>query len=82
MLFPVKYESVVDCKDAAKFLLKNVKQFKLENNKYCIWVGSAGGYLSLVTSLLPDSNFIGDAKLSNIHPKYKCVVSFPLLHHV
>jgi len=70
------YESVVDCKDAAKFLIKNAKQFKLDDERYGIWGGSAGGHLSLVTSLVPDSNFPGDAKLSDIHPKYKCVVSF------
>ncbi len=70
------YESAVDCKDAAKFLLKNAKQFKLDENDYGIWGGSAGGHLCLVTALVPDSCFPGDAQLSDIHPKFKCVASF------
>ena len=70
------YESVVDCKDATRFLLKNAKQFNLDEEKYGIWGGSAGGHLSLVSALVPDSYFPGDESLSDIHPKYKCVASF------
>ncbi|WP_372772902.1 alpha/beta hydrolase fold domain-containing protein [Mangrovibacterium sp.] len=70
------YESVVDCKDAARFLLKNAEQFKLDENKYGIWGGSAGGHLSLVTALVPDSYFPGDEQLSDIHPEFKCIASF------
>lgn len=70
------YESVVDCKDAGKFLLKNAKQFKLDEKEYGVWGASAGGHLSLVTALVPDSNFPGDPQLTTIHPEYKCVTSF------
>jgi len=70
------YESVIDCKDATKFLLKNAKKYKLDKKKYGIWGGSAGGHLSLVTALVPDSYFPGDKQLSKIHPKYKCVASY------
>lgn len=72
------YESVVDCKDAAKFLLKNAELYKLDKKKYGIWGGSAGGHLSLVTALVPDSYFPGDVQLADVHPKFKCIVSlFP-----
>jgi acetyl esterase/lipase len=70
------YESVVDCKDAARFLIKNAKQYQLDVNQYGIWGGSAGGHLSLVTALVPDSCFPGDTQLSDIHPQYKCIASF------
>lgn len=69
-------ESVSDCKDAAKFLLKNAKQFLLDKEYYGVWGGSAGGHLSLVTALVPDSNFASDKALSSIQPKFKCVASF------
>lgn len=69
-------ESVIDCKDAAKFLLKNAKQFQLDEENYGVWGGSAGGHLSLVTALVPDSNFETDKELSKIHPKFKFVLSF------
>lgn len=70
------YESAVDCKDAARFLIKNAERYKLDEDNYGIWGGSAGGHLSLVTALVPDSNFPGDAGLSDINPQYKCVASF------
>ncbi|MEP1487545.1 MAG: alpha/beta hydrolase [Algibacter sp.] len=70
------YESVVDCKDAARFLLKNAELYKLHEEDYGIWGASAGGHLNLVTALVPDSNFPGDAGLSEISPQYKCVASF------
>ncbi|MEP5341826.1 MAG: T9SS type A sorting domain-containing protein [Algibacter sp.] len=70
------YESVVDCKDAARFLLKNAELYKLHEEDYGIWGGSAGGHLSLVTALVPDSNFPGEAGLSDINPMYKCITSF------
>ena len=70
------YESVVDCKDAARFLIKNATQFKLDKDAYGVWGGSAGGHLSLVTALVPDTYFPGDEQLASIHPQFKCVASF------
>ncbi|MDO7171588.1 alpha/beta hydrolase [Mariniflexile sp. AS56] len=70
------YESVTDCKDAARFLLKNAEKYKLHEENYGIWGGSAGGHLSLVTALVPDKHFPGDESLADIHPNYKCVASF------
>ena len=70
------YDAVVDAKDAARFLLKNAKKYKLDKEQYGIWGGSAGGHLSLVTALGKDSDFKGDPKLSGILPEFKCVASY------
>jgi acetyl esterase/lipase len=70
------YESVVDCKDAARFLIKNALDHQLDEDNYAIWGGSAGGHLSLVTALVPDALFPGDASLSTISPEYKAAVAF------
>ncbi|MGQ1909150.1 prolyl oligopeptidase family serine peptidase [Marinifilum sp. RC60d5] len=70
------YDSAVDAKDATRFLLKNAAEFKLDQEKYGVWGGSAGGHLSLVTALGADSDFQGDAQLADISTRYKCVVSY------
>ena len=70
------YDSAVDAKDAARFLLKHAKQYKLDKKKYGIWGGSAGGHLSLVTALGKDADFKGDSSLSKYKPKFKCIASY------
>ena len=70
------YDAVVDAKDATRFLLKNAKQYKLDENCYGIWGGSAGGHLSLVTALGDNSDFKGMLQLEDFNPDFKCVVSY------
>jgi len=70
------YDAVVDAKDAARFLLKNAKKYKLDKKYYGVWGGSAGGHLSLVTALGKNSDFIGDPELARYKPKFKCVASY------
>lgn len=70
------FDAVVDAKDAAKYLLKNAKKYKLDKKKYGVWGGSAGGHLSLLTALGKNSDFKGNSKLSGCSPKFKCVVSY------
>ncbi|WP_405607925.1 prolyl oligopeptidase family serine peptidase [Polaribacter sp. Asnod1-A03] len=70
------YDAVVDAKDAARFLLKNAKEYQLDIKKYGVWGGSAGGHLSLVTALGENSDFKGAIKLSKFSPDFKCVVSY------
>ncbi|XMO85365.1 prolyl oligopeptidase family serine peptidase [Algibacter sp. AS12] len=70
------YDAVVDSKDAAKFLLKNAKTYKLDVQNYGIWGGSAGGHLSLVTALGDDSDFKGETELLDYSPKFKCVAAY------
>jgi len=70
------YDAVVDAKDAAKFLLKNAKTYKLDSERYGVWGGSAGGHLSLVTALGKDQDFKGDEQLLNYNLDFKCVASY------
>lgn len=73
------YDSIVDSKDAARFLLKNADKFNLDTDQYGVWGGSAGGHLSLMTALGKNEDFIGEQSLKNIQPDFKCVASyFPL----
>jgi acetyl esterase/lipase len=70
------YDSVVDCKDAARFLLKNAETYNLDPEHYGVWGGSAGGHLSLMTALGKDEDFIGDKTLTGIPLNFKCVASY------
>lgn len=70
------YDAVVDAKDAARYLLKNAKKYKLDKKKYGVWGGSAGGHLSLMTALADNSDFKGDESLASCEPKFKCVASY------
>ncbi|MGJ8654428.1 MAG: alpha/beta hydrolase fold domain-containing protein [Opitutaceae bacterium] len=73
------YDSVVDSKDAARFLLKNADKYNLDTERYGVWGGSAGGHLSLMTALGNNSDFIGETSLKDFQPDFKCVASyFPL----
>lgn len=73
------YDCVVDCKDAARFLIKNAEEYSLDPNRIGIWGGSAGGHLSLMTALGDNNRFIGDELLSAYNPQFLCVASyFPL----
>lgn len=70
------YDAVVDAKDAARFLLKNAKKYRLDKKRYGVWGGSAGGHLSLVTALGDNADFKGDPQYAKYKPKFKCVVSY------
>lgn len=70
------YDAVVDAKDAARFLLKNAKQYKLDTKDYGVWGGSAGGHLSLLTALGKNKDYKGSEDLICEKPKFKCVVSY------
>lgn len=73
------YDSVVDSKDAARFLLKNAERFNLDTERYGVWGGSAGGHLSLMTALGKNDDFVGESSLEDFSPEFKCVASyFPL----
>lgn len=70
------YDSVVDCKDAARFLLKNADRFNLDPQRYGVWGGSAGGHLSLMTALGEDDDFAGEPALAGVQLDFKCVASY------
>lgn len=70
------YDCVVDCKDAARFLMKNADKYGFDINRMGVWGGSAGGHLSLMTALADNKNFKGDASLQKYKPGFLCVVSY------
>ena len=70
------FDSVVDCKDAARFLLKNAEKYNLDPERYGVWGGSAGGHLSLMTALGKDADFPGDESLKKSPLRFMCVASY------
>ena len=66
------YDSVVDCKDAARYLIKHSNKYSLDPNNYGIWGSSAGGHLALMTALSPKSDFpTTDPLLSVYTPNFR-----------
>ncbi|MFY0653495.1 MAG: prolyl oligopeptidase family serine peptidase [Cyclobacteriaceae bacterium] len=77
------YDCVVDCKDAARFLIKHAEKYELDTDRMGVWGGSAGEHLSLMTGLGKNEDFIGDNSLSGYDPVFRCVASyFPLTSFV
>jgi acetyl esterase/lipase len=70
------FDCVVDCKDAARFLIKNALKYGFDPNKISVLGGSAGGHLSLMTALGHNEDFIGDPELKSYDPQIKFVVSY------
>lgn len=58
-----------DCKDALRFLAKNAKKYGLNPNKFLTSGHSAGGHLSLLTSLSPNDKFQGAPELKGYNFK-------------
>jgi acetyl esterase/lipase len=69
-------DCVTDCKDAARFLMKNAEKYGFDVGRMGVWGGSAGGHLSLMTALADDKYFKGDESLQKYSPHFLCVVSF------
>ena len=70
------YDCVVDCKDAARFLMKNAKKYGFDVDRMGVWGGSAGGHLSLMTALADNKSFKGDESLQKYKPDFLCVASY------
>ena len=70
------YDCVSDCKDAARFLMKNAEKYALDITRMGVWGGSAGGHLSLMTALAENKSFKGDESLQKYKPDFLCVVSY------
>ncbi|MFI3265179.1 MAG: alpha/beta hydrolase [Rikenellaceae bacterium] len=72
------FESLIDVKDATRFLINNAKEYKLSKKNYGIWGGSAGGHLSLVAALAPDNSFPAELDFPKTKVSYKYIISlFP-----
>jgi acetyl esterase/lipase len=70
------YDCVVDCKDAARFLVKNAADLGIDPDRIGIWGSSAGGHLSLMTGLAPEADFPGAPELAGIEPGFRCIASY------
>ncbi len=70
------FDCVVDCKDAARFLIKNAGEFGIDTERMGVWGGSAGGHLCLMTALGRNKDFTGDELLKSYNPKFVCVASY------
>ena len=70
------YDCVVDCKDAARFLMKNADEYSLDTNRMGVWGDSAGGHLCLMTGLADNKNFKGDESLKKYKPRFQCIASY------
>lgn len=70
------FECVVDCKDAARFLLKIADEYSLDASRMGVWGDSAGGHLCLMTGLADNNRFPGDESLKKINPGFLCVASY------
>ncbi|EOR94616.1 Esterase/lipase-like protein [Arcticibacter svalbardensis MN12-7] len=69
-------DCVIDCKDAARFLVKNADKYGFDIEKMGLWGGSAGGHLSLLTALANNEDFLGDESLKSVVPKFQCIASY------
>jgi acetyl esterase/lipase len=70
------YDCVVDCKDAARFLIKNADGYSLDINRMGVWGDSAGGHLCLMTALADNNSFTGDESLKKYKPRFQCIASY------
>ena len=62
------FDSVVDCKDAVRFLVKHAADYQIDPQRIAIFGSSAGGHLSLVTALGKPRDFPGDPALADYDP--------------
>ena len=62
------YDSVVDCKNALRYLVKNATKHHIDANRIATFGGSAGGHLSLMTALGDPKEFPGDPALTSYDP--------------
>lgn len=69
-------DCVVDCKDAARFLVKNAARYGLDPDRMGVWGGSAGGHLCLMTGLADNALFPDNEGLKGIDPVFRCVASY------
>lgn len=67
-------DCVVDVKDAARFIAKNSRQLRVNSNKMGVYGHSAGGHLTMMAALAPNSLFKGDKNLLDADPSFACAV--------
>lgn len=73
---PNIYDCMVDCKDAARYLVKEADRYNIDTARIGVWGSSAGGHLALMTALGKNEDFLGDETLRSFNPTFKCVVAY------
>jgi acetyl esterase/lipase len=76
-------DSVADCKDAVRFLVKHAEQYGLDPQRIGTFGSSAGGHLTLVTALGDDKDYPCDRTLDSPSGRIRCVAAYyPLVSFV
>ncbi|MBM4153341.1 MAG: alpha/beta hydrolase, partial [Kiritimatiellaceae bacterium] len=70
-------DCLIDCKDAARFLAKQAKNYNLDPTRFATIGHSAGGHLTLCTALIPNQEALlaGDSSLTEQNPVFLCAVA-------
>ena len=70
-------DCLIDCKDAARFLVKHAETYGLDPNRFATRGHSAGGHLALSVALVPDQAALlrGDPSLAGFTPRFVSVVA-------
>ncbi len=69
-------ESVADCKDAVRYIIKNSEKWNIDPTKISLFGTSAGAHLAMVTALAPDSEFEVDPGLKDINVEVNSAISY------
>jgi acetyl esterase/lipase len=76
-------ESVADCKDAVRYLVKHAAEYNLDPERIGTFGESAGGNLTLTTALSADRDYPCDPALDGPPGKIRCVAAYyPLVSFV
>ena len=69
-------QCMTDCKDAARFLVKNSAQYGIDTTRIVTIGSSAGGGIALVLAMSEDVDLPGDSELAKFSAPVKCAVSW------
>jgi acetyl esterase/lipase len=69
-------DSVADCKDAVRFLVKHAAEYDLDPTRIGTFGESAGGNLTLTTALGADADYPCDPALADASAKIRCVAAY------
>jgi len=76
-------DSVADCKDAVRYLVKHAEQYGLDPQRIGTFGSSAGGHLTLVTALGDEWDYPCDPALVGPPGRIRCVAAYyPLVSFV
>lgn len=68
--------AVEDCRCALKWVIRNAKEYGFDTSKLVLTGGSAGGHLSLITGMLPESAGLDRYCTGGPEPKVAAIVNW------